>query len=74
MPLDVAAIRREFPIFERKINGNRLVYLDSAASSQKPRAVIDAMIQIYTHSYANVHRGLFSLAEEATAAYEGARA
>jgi len=74
MPLDVAAIRREFPIFERKINGNRLVYLDSAASSQKPRAVIDAMIQIYTQSYANVHRGLYSLAEEATAAYEGARA
>ena len=73
MPLDVAAIRREFPIFERKINGNRLVFLDSAASSQKPRAVIDAMMHVYTHSYANVHRGLYSLAEEATEAYESAR-
>lgn len=73
MPLDVAAIRREFPIFDRTINGKRLVFLDSAASSQKPRAVIDAMMHVYTHSYANVHRGLYSLAEEATAAYENAR-
>jgi cysteine desulfurase/selenocysteine lyase len=74
MALDVAAIRREFPIFERTINGERLVFLDSAASSQKPRAVLDAMLHIYTHSYANVHRGLYTLAEEATEAYEGARA
>ncbi|MEJ5310741.1 MAG: cysteine desulfurase [Anaerolineae bacterium] len=74
MPLDVAAIRQEFPIFERKINGKRLVFLDSAASSQKPRAVIGAMMHTYMHSYANVHRGLYSLAEEATAAYEDARA
>ncbi len=73
MALDVQAIRREFPIFERKVNGKRLVFLDSAASSQKPRAVIEAMGQVYTHSYANVHRGLYTLAEEATEAYEGAR-
>ncbi|MBN1877542.1 MAG: cysteine desulfurase [Anaerolineae bacterium] len=70
---DVLAIRREFPIFERKIHGKRLVFLDSAASSQKPRAVIDAMVHIYTHSYANIHRGLYTLAEEATTAYETAR-
>ncbi|HNT77172.1 MAG TPA: SufS family cysteine desulfurase [Anaerolineae bacterium] len=73
MALDVEAIRREFPIFERKIHGKRLVFLDSAASSQKPRAVIAAMTRVYTHSYANVHRGLYALAEEATEAYEGAR-
>jgi len=74
MPLDVAAIRQEFPIFERKIHGKRLVFLDSAASSQKPRAVIGAMMHTYMHNYANVHRGLYSLAEEATEAYEEARA
>ncbi len=74
MPLDVAAIRQEFPIFERKIHGKRLVFLDSAASSQKPRAVIGAMMHMYTHSYANVHRGLYTLAEEATEIYEDARA
>ncbi|MGC9350034.1 MAG: cysteine desulfurase [Anaerolineae bacterium] len=74
MPLDVPAIRAEFPIFKRKINGHRLVFLDSAASAQKPQVVIDAMTHIYAHSYANVHRGLYTLAEEATEAYEGARA
>ncbi len=74
MSLDVNAIRQEFPIFERKINGKRLVFLDSAASSQKPRAVIGAMMHTYMHSYANVHRGLCSLAEEVTAAYEDVRA
>lgn len=73
MSLDVAAIRKEFPIFERRINGKRLVYLDSAASTQKPRAVIEALTEVYTHHYANVHRGLYTLAEEATEAYEGAR-
>ncbi|MBD3250986.1 SufS family cysteine desulfurase [Candidatus Uhrbacteria bacterium] len=72
--MDVPAIRAEFPIFKRKVNGHRLVFLDSAASAQKPQAVIDAMTRIYTHSYANVHRGLYTLAEEATEAYEGARA
>ncbi len=74
MPLDVAAIQQEFPIFEHKINGKRLVFLDSAASSQKPRAVIGAIMHTYMHGYANVHRGLYTLAEEATEAYEEARA
>lgn len=73
MSLDVSAIRAEFPIFQRKINGRRLVFLDSAASSQKPRAVIDALTNFYSNSYANVHRGLYSLAEEATEAYELSR-
>ena len=73
MPLDVPALRAQFPIFERQIDGKRLVFLDSAASSQKPQAVIDAMVHIWSNSYANVHRGLYSLAEEATEAYEGAR-
>lgn len=74
MSLDVPAIREQFPVFRRKINGNRLVFLDSAASSQKPQAVIDAMVRVWSAGYANVHRGLYSLAEEATEAYEGARA
>jgi cysteine desulfurase/selenocysteine lyase len=74
MAFDVSAVKAEFPIFQRKIHGKRLVFLDSAASSQKPRAVIEAMTNVYTSSYANVHRGLYSLAEEATEAYETARA
>lgn len=72
-PLDIAAIRAEFPILKREINGKPLVYLDSAASSQKPRAVIDAVSRVYEHGYANVHRGLHTLANEATEAFEGAR-
>ena len=72
-PLDIAAIRAEFPILKREINGKPLVYLDSAASSQKPRAVIDTVSRVYEHSYANVHRGLHTLANEATEAFEGAR-
>ena len=74
MAFDVSAVRAEFPIFQRKIHGKRLVFLDSAASSQKPRAVIEAITNIYTSSYANVHRGLYTLAEETTEAYEQARA
>jgi cysteine desulfurase/selenocysteine lyase len=73
MSLDVSAIREQFPILQRKINGKRIVFLDSAASAQKPQAVIDAVVHMYTHSYANVHRGLYTLSEEATEAYEGAR-
>ncbi|WP_373696411.1 aminotransferase class V-fold PLP-dependent enzyme [Hyphobacterium marinum] len=72
-PLDIAAIRGEFPILTREINGRPLVYLDNAASAQKPRAVIDAVSRVYEHSYANVHRGLHTLANEATEAFEGAR-
>lgn len=71
--LDIAAIRSEFPILQREINGKPLVYLDNAASAQKPEAVIEAVANVYRHYYANVHRGLHTLANEATEAFEGAR-
>ncbi len=71
--LDVAAIRRDFPVLSQRQDGHRLVFLDSAASSQHPRQVLDAMTSFYETSYANVHRGVYQLAERATAAYEGAR-
>lgn len=71
--LDVARIRKDFPILEQSQNGQRLVFLDSAASSQHPRQVLEAMDHLYETSYANVHRGVYQLAERATAAYEGAR-
>ncbi|MGC9398395.1 MAG: cysteine desulfurase [Anaerolineae bacterium] len=66
-------LRAQFPILQRKIHGHRLVYLDSAASAQKPQVVIDTLREVYTHVYANVHRGIYTLAEEATARYEAAR-
>ncbi len=71
--LDAAALRADFPILRREINGRPLVYLDSASSSQKPQVVIDAMTAYYEQHNANVHRGIYTIAEEATAAYEGAR-
>jgi cysteine desulfurase / selenocysteine lyase len=71
--LDVRRLRADFPILEREINGHPLVYLDSASSTQKPQAVIDSIVDTYSHSYANVHRGVYTLAEETTARYEGAR-
>ncbi len=71
--LDPAALRADFPILRREINGRPLVYLDSASSSQKPQVVIDAMTEYYEQHNANVHRGIYTIAEEATAAYEGAR-
>jgi len=71
--IDVAAVKRDFPILERKVNGKRLVYLDSAASAQKPLAVLDAMDDSYRRHYANIHRGVYTIAEEATAAFEAAR-
>ncbi|MEO1243639.1 MAG: cysteine desulfurase [Pseudomonadota bacterium] len=71
--MDIAALREEFPILQRDAYGKRLVYLDNAASAQKPRAVIDAMTHAMEHSYANVHRGLHLLSNEATAAFEDAR-
>ncbi|MGQ0431488.1 MAG: aminotransferase class V-fold PLP-dependent enzyme, partial [Microthrixaceae bacterium] len=74
MKLDVTAIKKDFPILERQVHGGRLVYLDSANTSQKPQAVLDAMTQYYEQSNANVHRGTYMIAEEATAALEGARA
>ncbi|MFA7263329.1 MAG: SufS family cysteine desulfurase [Caulobacter sp.] len=70
---DPETIRDQFPILSRQINGKPLVYLDNAASAQKPQAVIDALIQAMSHSYANVHRGLHTLANETTEAYEKAR-
>ncbi len=73
LSLDVATVKKDFPILERDMGGHRLVFLDSAASSQKPRAVLDAMDHYYATSHANVHRGVYTIAEEATQAYEAAR-
>ena len=72
-PYDVAALRADFPILCERPYGKPLVYLDNAASAQKPRAVIDRMAHAYEHEYANVHRGLHYLANAATDAYEAAR-
>jgi len=70
---DANAVRAQFPILSRMVNGRPLVYLDSAASAQKPRAVIDALTATMEHSYANVHRGLHTLANETTEAFEASR-
>ncbi len=70
---NVDAIRDDFPILRRQIHGKTLVYLDNAATTQKPRQVIDALVHYYEHYNANIHRGLHTMAEEATAAYEQAR-
>jgi len=70
---DVARIRADFPILSRQIYGKPLVYLDNAASAQKPRAVLDRMREVYEQEYSNVHRGLHFLANASTEAYEGAR-
>ncbi|HEX9856539.1 MAG TPA: cysteine desulfurase [Acidimicrobiia bacterium] len=72
--LDAAAIRKDFPILEREVHGKPLVYLDSSATTQKPLQVIDALDHYYRTTNANVHRGAHTLAQEATDAYEGARA
>ena len=72
--IDVAAVRKDFPIYEHHATeGKPFVYLDSAASSQKPRAVLDAMDDYYETTHANVHRGVYAIAQEADARYEGAR-
>jgi cysteine desulfurase/selenocysteine lyase len=73
-PLDVARIRADFPILDRTVNGNPLVYLDSAATSQKPQAVLDAVDAYYATHNANVHRGVHTLGNEATDVFENARA
>src|SRR5215472_16198362 len=70
---DVEAVRRDFPILSRHINGRPLVYLDSAASSQQPLPVLKAVYDYHTHSHANVHRGVHALSQAATSAFEGAR-
>ncbi|GAC1316876.1 MAG: cysteine desulfurase [Acidimicrobiales bacterium] len=71
---EVARVKKDFPILGRVVNGHPLVYLDSAASSQRPTSVTDAMTGYYETTHANVHRGVYTIAEEATAQYEGARA
>src|SRR2546421_2737903 len=71
--LDVYSIRQQFPILNRLVKGKPLVYFDNAATTQKPQAVIDALISYYTEYNANIHRGIHTLAEEATAAFESTR-
>src|SRR5580698_9635264 len=71
--LDVQAIRRQFPILTREVKGRPLVYFDNAATSQKPKVVIDALVDYYSGFNANIHRGIHTLAEEATAAFEATR-
>jgi cysteine desulfurase/selenocysteine lyase len=72
--IDVGKIKPDFPILEREVNGKRLVYLDSASSAEKPVQVLDAMDELYRTSYANVHRGVYTIADESTRAFEAARA
>lgn len=71
--IDPALIKKDFPILDRLVHGKRLVYLDSASSAQKPRTVIDAMDHYYETTHANVHRGVYTIAEEATQRFESAR-
>ena len=71
--VDAHRLRKDFAVFDELVNGKPVAFLDSAASSQKPQQVLDAMREFYEHSYANVHRGVYRLAERATAGYEGAR-
>jgi cysteine desulfurase/selenocysteine lyase len=70
---DVESVRRDFPVLHQTVNGRPLAYLDNAASSQRPRAVIDAIARYYEHDHANVHRGVHTLSQRATDAFEGAR-
>ena len=71
--LDVERVRKDFPILQTLARGKPLVFLDSAASAQKPQAVIDAMVDLYSRSYANIHRGVYELSERSTAAFEATR-
>lgn len=73
MSFNIQKIRKDFPILSRKVNGYPLVYLDNAATSQKPQQVIDAIVDYYSNYNANIHRGVHTLSQEATDAYEGAR-
>jgi cysteine desulfurase/selenocysteine lyase len=72
-PLDMEKVRAAFPILSRKVHGKRLVYLDNAATTQKPKAVIDALVDYYSRYNSNVHRSVHTLGEEATAGYEASR-
>ena len=72
-PFDVQRVRRDFPILSREVAGHPLAYLDNAASAQRPQSVIDAEAHYYSEIHANVHRGVHTLSQLATEAYEGAR-
>ena len=74
VPFDIEKVREDFPILKRKINGKPIVYLDNAATSQKPRQVIETVERYYEEYNANIHRGIYSISEEATTAHENARA
>src|SRR3954467_6865577 len=71
--LDVARIRSDFPVLAQQVHGKRVAYLDNAATSQKPRQVIDAMRDVFESYNANIHRGVYEFSEKTTAAFEGAR-
>src|SRR5215470_2842758 len=71
--IDPARVREDFPIFEHLVHGKRLVYLDSASSAQKPASVVEAMHHYYETTHANVHRGVYAIAEEATRLFEAGR-
>ena len=73
LQLDVQRIRRDFPVLEQEVQGKPLIYLDSAATSQKPRSVVEALRHFYEKDNSNVHRGVHALTERATAAFEAAR-
>jgi cysteine desulfurase/selenocysteine lyase len=73
-PLDVARIREDFPILAQTVRGKPLVYLDNAATSQKPQQVIDAMTSVFQEHNANIHRGVYEFSERTTAKFEEARA
>lgn len=73
MALDINTIKKDFPILERRVNGKRLVYLDNAATSQKPKSVIDSISNFYLNNNSNIHRGLYLLSEEASNMYDSAR-
>ena len=72
--LDASAIKADFPLLQREVNGHQIVYLDSAATSQKPQVVLDVLNSYYEEINANVHRGAYKIAEQATLAMEDARA
>src|SRR5213075_2547487 len=73
MTMDWSALRTDFPILDQKVHGKPLIYFDNAATTQKPRAVIDALDHYYEHDNANVHRGIHELSNRSTAAFEAAR-
>src|SRR5579859_4889602 len=72
--MDIGALRADFPILHQKVHGQPLIYFDNAATTQKPRAVLDALRHYYEHDNANVHRGIHELSNRATAGFEAARA